>query len=262
MKYLKNYQLWFFFIGSTILVFSCKHDEDPCKNQPPFKADFNIGEQLYNKDTVLAADTVYSGATVVFEAPAVYTSFDWKIGGDTRPYTRRKVKLDFYDLGRIEVQLIARRTPNTQCDPKDDGVDTVRKSFVVIPFVYSKDPVLGTYTGSHTDEPNKIFDVVLSDYGFRQLPPDTIYTGSRIWGLLPVPQCGGSQPNAREYVPNFGSSYRDFYIRSSIYMSDECPSIEGWGGVDVNGRLRIDYTLFQRRPDRQIKKTFIGQQKR
>jgi hypothetical protein len=260
MKYLKKQPLWLFSFCFMLLVFSCKHDEDPCKNQLPFKPDFRIGQQLYSKDTALVVDTVYSGATVVLEAPAVYTSFDWKIGGDTRPYTRRKVKLDFYDLGRIEVQLIARRTPNTQCDPKDDGVDTVSKSFVVLPYSRVMSPLLSTYTGSHTDEPNKTFEVVLSDYGFRQLPPDTIYSGSSVWGLLSG--CGGNQPTPREYTPGFDAAYRGFYIPLSTYMSDECPSIEGWGGVDVNGRLRIDYTLFQRRPDRQIKKTFIGQRKK
>jgi hypothetical protein len=235
---------------------TCKR-EDPCENERPL--DFKILERLDVADSLFVIDTTYNGAIITFEAPEGYLSYSWKIGNDPREFTRRKFNLDFDNtIGKINVRLIATRPRNADCNPKDDGVDTLTKSFVIVPFVTSKLPLYGTFVGYNTDEPTKKVTVIITFFGFDQGENLPYAEGARLWGLLPTPSCDGDKPDSSIRTPRILALYKVFYIPFSFYSSDCRMAIGGWGEVDANRQLRINYTKYTENPNQKIEKTFIG----
>jgi hypothetical protein len=85
---------------------------------------------------------------IYFEASPNADSVRWKIGTDTRVFSQRKFFLKFQaPVGKIEVRLIQRRSPNRTCFPADDGVDTLYKTFYVDNGASSNNPILGRFKG-------------------------------------------------------------------------------------------------------------------
>lgn len=155
---MKKYSSTFLFL--LFVIVSCgKKDApvDPCAGAKPFKADFYIQEQV--GDSLIKTDKVMQYAFVVFEAFDNYTSFKWKIGDDARSFTDKKVRLLFTDsIPNVSVQLIATRKADP-CFPNDKMIDTITKSFSVIP--WRKCPLIGTYIGTFQSNKTKIDTVKL-----------------------------------------------------------------------------------------------------
>lgn len=132
----------FFIVIVLSLSYSCKHKEDPCAKTPKPSITFyeDIGD-------LSKTDTVLEQALVQFTAPDGFDSYEWKIAYDDRTFNGKKISLRFMegDLGTFPVRLITRRAPNTDCNPNDTGIDTVRRNITVVKPEQAK--IAGKYKG-------------------------------------------------------------------------------------------------------------------
>ncbi len=131
-------------------------------------------------------DTANSGQDITFEAAGrYYTSWRWKIGTDPREQTGQRVSLYFRptEFGRLTVQLIGTRAPNTACDPKDDGIDTVQRTLVLMPYAaIARAPILGRFHGYNLDAPRDTFTVRIFQAPRYPTPVEEDYTYIRNLG--------------------------------------------------------------------------------
>jgi hypothetical protein len=124
-----------------------------------FRVPNDIDRFYYNN---LAA--VDESIEIHFEADPLSDAVSWKIGTDTRIFTQRKFLLQFQSpIGKVDVRLIQRRTPNKACFPADDGVDTLYKSFNVVNGLLDN-PVLGRFKGYMVGHEQDTFTVTTHFY--------------------------------------------------------------------------------------------------
>ncbi|MBK7651142.1 MAG: hypothetical protein IPJ20_11015 [Flammeovirgaceae bacterium] len=136
-------------------------EPDPCLSRKQTKAGFKIGEiPNFATDTLLISDTVLTNNLIVFRADSNYLSYEWKIGDDDRIFNQSEVKLIFQYPESITIRLIARWTPDLNCFPKDDGIDTVYRILTVID--YYENPIVGVFTGYVNSNPNHSFNVSIA----------------------------------------------------------------------------------------------------
>ncbi len=110
---------------------------DPCYGKNAVSAAFTIEEVIGGRgDSVyyIPTDTVIAGPNRVrFRAVQEAESYTWRIGNDTRVWNTRSVTLSFQNPTEVNVVLAVSSTPNTDCFPLDNGLDTVLKRLVVYP---------------------------------------------------------------------------------------------------------------------------------
>jgi hypothetical protein len=106
-------------------------------------------------------DTAYNNQPITFEAPATpYTSYNWLFGQvDRRTGQRVGVSFDAKTLGAVSVRLIAARPPNTACFRNDDGIDTLTKTLILVPYRDQRAPIYGRFRGANKDTPKDTFTV-------------------------------------------------------------------------------------------------------
>jgi hypothetical protein len=96
---------------------------------------------------------------IFFEAAASSDSVKWQIGNDARTFTQRSFFLKFLTpVGKVDVRLIQYRHSNKTCFPKDDGVDTLYKSFRIVDGKIEQ-PIVGRYKGSILGKEQDTFSV-------------------------------------------------------------------------------------------------------
>ena len=152
---------WLALLLMALSIAACKKckEEDPvspCNGKSALKADFRMFTiSGNNKDTVFMPalmDTVYVkdpyqfGSLVTFQAIGNYDSVRWQIGGDARVFKTNTFSLTFQNetaKSDIDVVLIGYKKPNAACFPNDDGVDTVKKVFTVLPVTFGYSPLVG-----------------------------------------------------------------------------------------------------------------------
>ncbi|MCX6147235.1 MAG: hypothetical protein NTW25_08295 [Candidatus Kapabacteria bacterium] len=166
MKY-----LFYLAFASLLISSSCNDNpvviKDPCVGARPVTANIRIYQSLYNvldsnKKLKIYSDTVLTniGATdcVHFESDSGYTQYEWLVGDDTTHHYTQNLTLCFTQpFGWVKVRLIVKGTPNKNCFPNDDGIDTMYKSFFVKDF--HQPEFLGSYQGYNVSNPKDTFTV-------------------------------------------------------------------------------------------------------
>lgn len=161
---LTSFCLVFLVSFSLLPTFSCRNK---CKGVTPTSADFDMSEvyldeyvPMINGDTLLQGA---NGVTVKFKAnDETAKEFQWKIGTDARVFTKKEFSLDFDILSTIEVMLIVKKDVDPMCAANDDGIDTIKKSFTILPIERSL--AYGIYNGFLTDNPLDTFNFSLAYY--------------------------------------------------------------------------------------------------
>ncbi len=174
-------------VSSSWLIGCHEPNEDPCKALHATSADFTIMEDDVVAKSLgwhsYACDTV-AGLSARFTAKdSSASSYSWQIGAGT--YTTRSVKLFFpdYFLGQsVPITLILTKKPNTNCFPKDNGIDTVTKKVYFVDGC-TNSLIKGTFLGYNATSPKDTFSVRIDLCKPNPYPYQT-GTGSFINGLL------------------------------------------------------------------------------
>jgi hypothetical protein len=104
---------------------------------------------------------------VYFEADPSADSVKWTVGSDVRIFKQPKFFLKFTDpSGKIDVRLIQYRQRNKTCFPKDDGIDTLYRSFYLADGKNAQ-PILGRFKGYIVGKEQDTFTV--TTHYFTQL---------------------------------------------------------------------------------------------
>jgi hypothetical protein len=113
------------------LVACSEKDPNPCAGTMPFKATFDILEEV--GDTLIATDTAVAKKRVFFKAPKGYDSYAWYVDDLKMDnfYLQRDPTQFFlgfmYPAKDVKITLVAKKRPNLACFPNDDGIDSITK---------------------------------------------------------------------------------------------------------------------------------------
>lgn len=233
---------FFIFLFGIILIstIGCKEDctdetnincpnYDPCWREVPVSAEFSIMQGLaYNEHRRYFKGDTFTTGFVRLQAVQKLDSYEWHIGSDNRVFSGQTVELDYgLNTGWVDVTLVGKKNHRTGCLLDDDGIDTIQKSFYLVP----RDSLLlkGKYRGVSLSQPLDTFEFdFMYDYstnpfsiGINQFPKECI----RPYGLdCPI-------------------GYRQFLM---IDLSDEiiCPPPIGVGELSLDNTLTIIYELY------------------
>lgn len=148
---------YIFFI--FVFFVSCKKDPclitepDPCLNEQVVNANFDVYEAHYldfnGEGLIIKSDTVMTKNHIILIANEqnadIYT---WIINGNI--FNGRKISYQANDSSKVDtVTLIVNKTPSN-CFPNDDGIDTITKHIVTIP--WSQWSFNGEYLGHLSHE--------------------------------------------------------------------------------------------------------------
>ncbi len=142
---------------------------DPCANIARFnKSNMRIymeGPSLFDSVGRLYSDTIWMGENPIFpdsvtgygikfRLNGTFDSVKWKVGQDFRTFTAPAFGLNFNGnidpYERIDVQAVVFRKPRPDCIPNDNGRDTIKNHFVLVPTSYIENrrvALLGLYNG-------------------------------------------------------------------------------------------------------------------
>ncbi len=231
----------------TVLTLATSCCKDECKDKVRTSAAFTMKYGV--GDTTIAlenGDTVRKGTTISFEANDVSDNtitYSWKIGTDPRVFTKNKFELEFDDVGKIDVQLILKKSPNLDCFPDDDGIDTIRQSFFLVDTILT----LGKYEGFVENRPNQKFTVEL------------------IWNLALGRTYLDNLPNGcirtnRDWTEvEYSANYRDVQIGYIGNTGKVCPGIYGYGKLAKdNSSFTINYVVWNELQQKFVYEKFIG----
>lgn len=135
--------------GVLLMAESCKrecHDKsnpdcenyNPCYGQEPVTAKIEIGQffPVANPefaDVSILEDKFIAGY-IHFNCPVPNATYTWVLGAETIKAQKFERSFDeTLPIGTYTVQLIIEKEPNKSCFPTDDGVDTLIKTFELIP---------------------------------------------------------------------------------------------------------------------------------
>jgi hypothetical protein len=231
---------------------------NPCIGKELLNADFTIGQRINvpNRhsfsggiDTLIRVDTILVDDAAQFEAKHDNMTYEWKIGEDTRTWNTKKVTLAFRNFsGSVTIRLITKWTPNLQCFPKDDGVDTVYRTLTVIE--YKDNPVFGGFEGYNLSNKSDVFRIKM------------IYLPRRPWsGLLTDINkgCDASGGSEGEYGQ---IAYRRFFFvgGDDTSLGGNCLSPRGILVVSPDGKnVRVDFSTLANAPNsKRVKDVFVG----
>jgi hypothetical protein len=245
---------------------ACSEKEpDPCAALKPVSADFD----LY--DGNVKTDTFWAPATVTFKAKdSTAQSYTWSFPNGENTNDKKQFSLTFHnEVGHVPVQLILKNKPQTACFPKDDGVDTVKKSIFLLSY-YESDKLayIGTFVGSDDTNPNHKFEVTIANFGMVRPDPEPqvwFRVGVRIFN---IPEgCGNNKISIYSYsptIPKIGSTYKTFFFDG--YNDNNCRAVLGKGVMINNDKIVIDYSFAvwnEAKKDNDIfKRKFTGYRKK
>ena len=253
--------LWFFAIIFSLE--SCHKDEkvDPCKALHQTSADFTIMEDHSNIVDVDKAWKYYSCDTVSslyvrFTAKdSLADSYEWHIGAGI--YNNRSVSLNFPTslVGQsIPVMLILTKKPNSNCFPKDNGIDTItKKVYFVEGCTHSL--IKGTFVGYNTLSPKDTFSVSIDLCKPSPYPFQTQTTGSFVNNIL---------PGCKLFVSDNGNLYG---YKELLFLSGGV--VCNYGGINgiatigpSKDEIIIDYSYYADVTTSNLtKKKFVGKRK-
>lgn len=243
----------FFIFFSVLIVFSLSTSccKDPCKNKVRTSAAFTMKYGIGDTSLVLEnRDTVRKGSTITFEANDISSnaiSYSWKIGTDLRVFTKSKFELEFDVIGKIDIELVVKKSPDLDCFPDDDGIDTIRQSFVLADTILS----LGKYDGYVESKPNEKFTVtVILDYMVGKEYIDNLPNG-----------CARDQ-GIDWRLAYLSNGYRAFQIATVQRSENLCSGIFGFGKLAKDNKsLTINYIAWNESQKKFVNEKFIGTKK-
>jgi hypothetical protein len=250
----RNFLFW---SGLLWVLMACgnERDPDPCKDLTPVTADFKIEEWLFILGPY-ETDTVLTYRPIIITALQDYDSYEWKVGSDPTIRTEKSFNLGFTQaVGKIDIRLIARRSPNLSCFPDDNGIDTLTKSVYVSEWANS--PIIGNYEGYVVGRESDRFVVEIQDYGgdcgitIKNIPKGCV-------GVVG----GSSIPDPCNEIgldgfPGGGA----FSFDTGYYGGGGCDNSEGFAKLKKGNKneIEIEYTRFGRsNPNPPLKEKFIG----
>lgn len=147
-------------------VNGCHDEPNPCAALHETSADFTIMEDFsylpeYDKYwPYYACDTAITKRIRFTAIDSTASSYEWHIGSGI--YNKRKVFLNFSNTNEnaIPITLILKKTPNQNCFPKDDGIDTVTRKLVFVASCQSL--IAGTYNGTNADDTKNPYKISFS----------------------------------------------------------------------------------------------------
>jgi hypothetical protein len=220
-----------------------------------------LDQEYGNKDTFRVPEDInrfyyQNGALsnqsieVYFEASPFANSVQWKIGNDARVFTQQKFFLKFQSItGKIDVRLIQNRYSNS-CFPKDDGVDTLYKSFYVVD-ARVEQPILGRFKGSVVGQEQDTFTVTTHYFASTPGLQGYYFLKNLPKGNNAIPR--GDFPHGQgDVIGTLGNkfNFRSFYGFGEIYNAGLVYSL----GSVQNDSLVVKYEL----TGNSGKGTFIG----
>lgn len=140
---------------SLLFVTNCKPDKkdcfdpsnpqcknyDPCYGQKPVKAEIEL-TQRYSPFGTGEITTKYSpegdvfpNTQIRFHCPLEGAKYTWTLGAETITSRTFERMFDLFTVpfGEYSVRLVVEKTPNKNCFPYDDGIDTFVKKFRIVP---------------------------------------------------------------------------------------------------------------------------------
>ena len=223
------------------------HDPDPCLGLEPITAKFSIKEPV--ADTTFVTDTVFAGAPTIFEADQDYTSYLWRVGNDPRTWTTKSFSLTFdQPLGNVPVTLIVQKLPNKTCFPKDNGIDTLVKTFYVKQYVKGPSKFVGNYEGFEVGNETSAYTVRIK---YEDIDPPHKLLAHTIYGIPRV--CGEILP--MPYLIELGANHIG---GKAISSSTSCPWRQRYAYLNSKGD---SITVLFRMLEEKKFRTFKGKRK-
>jgi hypothetical protein len=196
---------------------------DPCYEIKPVTSSFIISELLPFAYTRWEnegffweqrnSDTVYS-RNLEFEAPEGMDKYTWIIGTEIL-HDRIVVRKNFPPNEIIPITLIVERTPNRECFPNDDGIDSLVRNLLFEQDYYVLSP-RGKYKGHFLRSPNDDFTI-----NFEWKPPFTLGDTS----LTQYARIGGLFKGCQDVVFLTG------YLKSKGFLLFETGNLTQGGGL-------------------------------
>lgn len=287
---MKHLNTALFILTSIFFCISCtKTPAKVCDPKDEFTAGFQVGQGFYNGRFV-PSDTLVA-FTAHFQADTIYDSYHWTVGNDARTFNTKSFSLQFgmEEYGKsVEVQLIA-TGPKNPCNPLDNGIDTIKKSFYV---TYPEEldefdkfddrydvnlPFFGKWHGYFKDNPKDTFTVLINNNGFypRSGYQFDTYFGFRIYNLpkgclyyrfpLGTGSCPTTITDSIIYYSGYSiaqSSYNAFWVDKRYYKGICCGPVEMFGIMDTKeNTISIECSFYERdgqmlaTPDKRV---FVG----
>jgi hypothetical protein len=168
----------------SILLGCCK-DEPECSSSMETKAYFegynteNLKLWQEIKYPLIENDTNWAHMTFVAKNIENATYYKWIIGAEEIENTPTVFRQGFPRNVLVPITLIVKKTPNKNCFPNDDGIDTLTKTYYFTDKQrrwYREDGSYLYFRGSFSHKPMDSFTFYLSaDRGIRINRMDTIY---------------------------------------------------------------------------------------
>lgn len=222
----------------------CKDDPvpDPCATYRKTTAAFTIEEE-YHYERRFESDTVMCNNDIYFTAELYGYNYEWRIGNDPTVYNTSVVKLYFPNPTTINVRLIVRRTPVYECDPNDDGIDTLNKTLTVIHGINAvpNQPypaLVGNFKGYYSNDLTTEVTVMIKPYYYNSSATDTTLA------IFNWPSPGCSDLSWRSIMGWY--SFRAVKLnQGGNVISISCINTShAWAVVDTTGKqLRIDFNV-------------------
>jgi hypothetical protein len=197
---------------------SCRKKRDnPCEGITKPSGKFVLKEMI--GDTAFTADTIFRDNYAQFQALDNYESVTWKLGSDPRVWTNPEFSLSFLtELGTIPINFTGRKSPNPQCFPGDNGINTSSRNLTMVEQAAKPyntiSPLVGTYLGYFTNAPSDKFTVRM-EY-FDSTKYDASITGSKnFYWFSNMPKGFVSTTNAAFAYPELKNGF-------SIEMGYKC----------------------------------------
>lgn len=237
---------------------SCKK-EAACIPTYQSQVGFNCCEVL--KDTFLPTDTAYINRLLVFQANKFNDSIKFKIGDDPRIFNSNFVSLFFRDQQTIKVNYNA--IFNNGCQTT---IDSLTKSITLVQDDTNHiSPLVGSYLGYNTDNPNDTFSIAIKfwigprypwwqrgTYTLDNLPKGYKDAGTRTFNGYSRPEITGL---------DISVGYKNLTVNESNTIPPQ--GIKGYASLKRGSpdTLIFNYRLEEYLPNFQIKyhqKQFIG----
>lgn len=218
---MKNFTLYFtLFLLLTTWVSGCEKSDEPapdkCNDAVPFEADFSILEAV--GDSLVVTDNVLLYASVSFVPADDYDSYEWRVGNDQNVSTQKSYSLLFTEtVNDVRVRLIAKKSAS-ECFPKDKTIDTVYRSFSVVP--WRDAAILGKYVGSYSRTPTLI-DTVEISYSATAENPDPFGE----FNVVNINRGCDAEKYPHQACPGWSRGYRAFAIKTDLCK--KCPGTRG-----------------------------------
>ncbi len=157
LKYIKVNALLILFV---IIGVSCHKDNpaSPCTATHPVSAAFTMEEtqDFADPEWVYYDSDTAANYLINFKASEDNATYEWHIGAGV--YTKQSFTINFSQTtpASVPIMLIVHKSPNKQCFPDDDGIDTVIRTLY---FDLSGHPLEGNYQGYMSSNPNDTFTI-------------------------------------------------------------------------------------------------------